>query len=249
MENRATYNETSSRRLTGEQVGAIRLAAEIGNDIRKNYPEIAEEYRSGLTAPKLVATVRIRSSVWSEPAVAIDAVRNAIRGYSGHYYEPYRGLIEDRSERESPGVRSQQADRDGIVRAKARNPRDDSRTESRSGPQGRPHSGTVELRASDRLPRPVARGASRALPEDCAARRQGGRRRFCCGQGFGPIHACDARTGCGDRVRVPSGGGPALPGSGTCEFQKNRGESERGVSRRQSALYANHSENCAAESP
>ena len=32
-----------SRRVTGEQQAAIRLAAEIGDDLRKNCPELAEE--------------------------------------------------------------------------------------------------------------------------------------------------------------------------------------------------------------
>ena len=55
VENRAGDDERTSGKLTGEQVAAIRLAAEIGDDIRKKYLEIAEMYRSGLTAPKLVA--------------------------------------------------------------------------------------------------------------------------------------------------------------------------------------------------
>ena len=38
-------------RLTNEQISAIKLAAEIGADIRRSLPEIAEEYRNGLTAP------------------------------------------------------------------------------------------------------------------------------------------------------------------------------------------------------
>jgi hypothetical protein len=48
-------NETWIRRLTPEQLKAIRLAAAIGDDIRKNCPEIAEEYWSGVTAPNRVA--------------------------------------------------------------------------------------------------------------------------------------------------------------------------------------------------
>ena len=104
MENRAAYNETSSRRLTSEQVGAIRLAAEIGYDIRMNYPKIAEEYRSGLTAPKLVARYEFNLRYGVSLQVANYAVRNAIRGYRGHYFDPYQGLIEDNSERESLAV-------------------------------------------------------------------------------------------------------------------------------------------------
>jgi hypothetical protein len=90
-----------SRRLTGEQQAAIRLAAEIGDDLRKNCPELAEEYRRGATAPMLVATYGFDRRYGVNRRAAIGAVRNAIRGYSGHCYESYPGLIADRSERES----------------------------------------------------------------------------------------------------------------------------------------------------
>ena len=99
-ENRAGHQEVRSRRITGEQLKAIRLAALIGDDIRKNYPEIAEEYRSGLTAPKLMDRYGFDRRYGVGREVAIDAVRNAIRGYSGYGHEAYDGLIADRSERE-----------------------------------------------------------------------------------------------------------------------------------------------------
>jgi len=77
------------------------MAAVIGDDIRNNYPEIAEEYRSGLTAPKLVAMHEFDHRYGVSRRVAIVAVRNAVRGYSGHYHEHYHGLITDRSERQN----------------------------------------------------------------------------------------------------------------------------------------------------
>ena len=98
---RVAYDTIRVRRLTRQQLGAIRLAAVIGDDIRKNYPEIAEEYRSGLTAPKLVARHRFDRRYGVSRPVAIDAVRNSIRGYYGHCHEHYHGLIVDRSERDS----------------------------------------------------------------------------------------------------------------------------------------------------
>jgi hypothetical protein len=97
-ERRSGSSEMRSR-LSGQQLKAIRLAAEIGNDIRKNYPEIAEEYRSGLTAPLLVAKYGFDHRYEINQKTAINAVRNALRGYFGHLHEPYPGLIEDRSER------------------------------------------------------------------------------------------------------------------------------------------------------
>jgi len=100
LENWAGYNETRNQRLTRQQLGAMRLAAEVGNCIRQKYPEIAEEYRNGLTAPKLVARHKIDHLYGVGREVAIHAVRNAIRGYAGHCHEPYDGLINDKSERE-----------------------------------------------------------------------------------------------------------------------------------------------------
>ena len=98
--NQPRYNLIRNRRLTSHQLGAIRLAAEIGDEIRKNHPEIADEYRSGMTAPKLVTKHGFDRRYGVGRQVAIDAVRNAIRGYSGHCHEHYLGLIADRSERE-----------------------------------------------------------------------------------------------------------------------------------------------------
>lgn len=90
-----------NRRLTGDQHAAIRLAAAIGDELRKNCPELAEEYRSGLTAPTLVARHDVDGRYGVSRRAAVGAVRNAIRGYAGQCYEPYPGLIPDRSERES----------------------------------------------------------------------------------------------------------------------------------------------------
>ena len=99
-ENPAGRNKIRPGRLTGHQVKAIRLAAEIGDEIRKTYPDIAEDYRSGKTASELVAKYGFDGRYGISAPAATAAVRNAIRGYSGLYYESYPGLIADRSERE-----------------------------------------------------------------------------------------------------------------------------------------------------
>jgi len=98
--NRAERNGIRGR-LTGQQQAAIRLAAAIGDEIRKSHPEIAEEYRSGLSASELVALHKFDHRYGVIRQAAIAAVRNAIRGYSGRHHESYRGLIADRSEREN----------------------------------------------------------------------------------------------------------------------------------------------------
>jgi hypothetical protein len=99
-ENRAEHNGCGGR-LTSQQQAAIRLAATIGDEIRKSHPEIAEEYRSGLSASELVAGHRFDHRYGVSRQAATAAVGNAIRGYSGRYHEPYQGLIEDTFEREN----------------------------------------------------------------------------------------------------------------------------------------------------
>ena len=99
-ENREGRDEIRSHRLTGQQRAAIRLEAAIGDDLRKNCPELAEEYRSGLTAPMLVAKHGFEQRYGVSRLAVIGAVRNAIRGYSGYCYKSYPGLLTDRSERE-----------------------------------------------------------------------------------------------------------------------------------------------------
>jgi hypothetical protein len=97
-ENRAGHRQSRGR-LTGRQQAAIRLAAATGDEIRRTFPEIAEEYRSGLTASELVVRHGLDQRYGVSLRTATAAVRNAIRGYSGHGYESYQGLIADRFER------------------------------------------------------------------------------------------------------------------------------------------------------
>jgi hypothetical protein len=97
---RAGYDKIQNQQLTRQQLGAMLLAAKVGNDIRNNYPEVAQEYRKGLTAPKLVAKHKFDHLYGVGREVAIYAVRNAIRGCAGHCHEPYDGLIKDKFERD-----------------------------------------------------------------------------------------------------------------------------------------------------
>ncbi len=100
-ERKAQAGGVRSRQFAVEQLRAIRLAAALGDDIRKNHPEVADEYRSGLTAPRLVEIHELDQLYEVSQLTAISAVRNAIRGYAGLLYEQYPGLLADRSERES----------------------------------------------------------------------------------------------------------------------------------------------------
>jgi hypothetical protein len=99
MENRAAKMPDSIRPLTGRQVAAITLEAALGNQIQREFPQVVEGYRSGLTAPKLVDLYALDSRFGVNSQNAIAAVRNAIRGYKGHFHDSYNGLIPTPSER------------------------------------------------------------------------------------------------------------------------------------------------------
>lgn len=91
--------------LDDQQKSAIRLSLRLGKVIQEKFPEVADDYRAGLSHTKLVATYGIQDLFGIDIKVAQEAVRRAIVGYAGDMeiaseVEPYRGLIEDTSELE-----------------------------------------------------------------------------------------------------------------------------------------------------
>jgi hypothetical protein len=98
-ENRIERSPIPYRQLTSQQQSAIRFEAAIGNQIRRDYPQLAEEYRMGLTAPRLVDQYELDVRYGVSRRAAVAAVRNAIRGYDGYFHHSYEGLISDHSER------------------------------------------------------------------------------------------------------------------------------------------------------
>lgn len=99
MENQATQMPISKHQLTSQQVSAIRLEAALGDQIRREFPQLVDGYRAGLTAPKLVERYALDSQFGVSLGNAIAAVRNAIRGYNGYFHDPYIGLVPTPSER------------------------------------------------------------------------------------------------------------------------------------------------------
>ena len=87
------------RQLTSQQQSAIRFEAALGDQIRHDYPRLAEEYRMGLTAPRLVDQYELDARFGVTRRSAVAAVRNAIRGYEGYFHDSYEGLISDKLER------------------------------------------------------------------------------------------------------------------------------------------------------
>jgi hypothetical protein len=98
-ENETAQGAVAYRQLTIQQQSAIRFEAAIGDRIRRDYPQLAEEYRMGLTAPRLVDHYGLDSRYGVSPRAAVAAVRNALRGYAGYFHDSYEGLISDQSER------------------------------------------------------------------------------------------------------------------------------------------------------
>ena len=86
--------------LTVRQKLAIALAARVGDDIKRRHPEVADHYRGGLTAPRIVVRYDFPGRYGISLRIATTAVRNAIGGYHGLFYPPYEGLIADSSERQ-----------------------------------------------------------------------------------------------------------------------------------------------------
>lgn len=99
VKNREMQIPIFNRHITIQQVSAIRFEAALGNQIKGEYPQFAEEYRSGLTAPKLVEKYAIDKRYGVNARTGIAAVRYAIRGYDGYFHDFYNGLIPTASER------------------------------------------------------------------------------------------------------------------------------------------------------
>ena len=97
-EDRTGRNQTQGGRLTNGHRAASRLAAEIGDDIRRTCPQVAEEYRNGRTVSELVLRYGFDRHYRVSRETAAAAVGNAIGGYSGRNHAPYHGLVGERCE-------------------------------------------------------------------------------------------------------------------------------------------------------
>lgn len=88
--------------LSPEQIGAIELGIILGKKIQKLFPQIAEDYRKGLSGKTIEKKYKIKEIFRVKDGVAIKAVYSAIGGYNGNFHnsrqEPYPGLITDREE-------------------------------------------------------------------------------------------------------------------------------------------------------
>ena len=87
------------RPLTRRQQAAIRTEAATGDHIRADFPQIAEEYRMGLTAPRLVDSHGLGRTLWRLPQSRCCRGSKCPSRLFRSFYQSYEGLISDRSER------------------------------------------------------------------------------------------------------------------------------------------------------
>ena len=81
--------------LSQEQIAAMRISAEIGRKLQVDFPEIADDYRNGMTQEKIVIKYNLESLYETSRRSAIVSVSNALRGYDARWYGSYyfEGLI------------------------------------------------------------------------------------------------------------------------------------------------------------
>jgi hypothetical protein len=87
----------SSKDLTPQQVWAIKKSLQIGEELIKNNPEIADMYRSGHSQAEIVENLSLAKKYSISDIIARVSVSNALRGYEGHLEEildhNYEGLL------------------------------------------------------------------------------------------------------------------------------------------------------------
>ena len=101
--NKATGQNADGSSLTREQLLALRKASELGKRLQEDFPEIADEYRNGMTLSKISSEYCIQELYDASRSVAITAVGNALRGYDFDGIS-YLGLIEDPEELRNIGL-------------------------------------------------------------------------------------------------------------------------------------------------
>jgi general stress protein YciG len=97
--------ESAGKELTPKQIIAIKRSIRLGRQLQRDLPEIADDYRFGLSRSQIALKYNICLIYDVGGSVAIGGVYNAIIGSAGLFSEkPYNGLIEDPSEAERLGL-------------------------------------------------------------------------------------------------------------------------------------------------
>lgn len=90
---RQTYKESANSR----KMAILRKGTTLGLQLQKDFPDIAVDYRSGLSQMEIVTKYQLVDKYKVTPALARIAVNSALRGYDGsvNFYglQSYNGLI------------------------------------------------------------------------------------------------------------------------------------------------------------
>src|SRR3989344_4647842 len=94
--------------LTREQIGGIRLTREIGSRLQKDFPEIADDYRNGMTSPEIIQKYKIHLRYGITIQIAKESVYCALYGNEGGFGTvPYKGLFSERERKRVSGEHAQ----------------------------------------------------------------------------------------------------------------------------------------------
>jgi len=90
------------------QLRAIKRAARLGRTLQTDFPEIAQDYREGLSKPKIVKKYSLKEKYGVGENIAQNAIAFALRGHGNNLgVKAYQGLIPDRAELARLGLEHQ----------------------------------------------------------------------------------------------------------------------------------------------
>jgi|SRR3989344_4216700 len=92
-------DDNQYKKLLPNQFAAICASIKLGYTIKTDFPQIAEDYRSGLSLTQIVRKYQLTSMYKVGVRTAINAVHRALVGHGGGFnLESYEGLIVDYTE-------------------------------------------------------------------------------------------------------------------------------------------------------
>ena len=87
---------TKTKDLSIKQIKAIRKSLEVGMILQTDFPEIAEDFRNGLSALGIVSKYNLTSRYEITRDIAKEGVLRALKGTKGRFFEmDYDGLIKE----------------------------------------------------------------------------------------------------------------------------------------------------------
>tara|TARA_Y100000310_G_scaffold264856_1_gene275651 strand:- start:317 stop:1033 length:717 start_codon:yes stop_codon:yes gene_type:complete len=89
----------NNNNLSAPQLRAMKKSASLGRILQKEFSEIAEDYRNGLSKTKIIEKYNIKALYNIGENVAQNAIASALKGHNGKLgVKTYEGLIPDQGE-------------------------------------------------------------------------------------------------------------------------------------------------------